>query len=441
MMRRTATFSLGLMSVLAVVLSLAPKSAFAAKCNWTVTGKLAVKHKLLELKDKFNGRSLLRGVLVNVSARKKVGALWTPWGSWGSVRTSRSGKFLISKRKSCGKRKFRVRVKFKDSSLEVRHKKSHPANWVKWHTVIKNRPRRAGGGRISYGQLTFKPGGKRALGNDFARAQADIWVLYKMAIRHVRRMGKGYRFKGKVKVKYPHKGPVKDDIESSYADPLTKEIWIIKNSKKDQFFTNYLLHELGHVWAYNHSSGENCLTQELLKPPHTTHGLVKDHCAAFHEGFAEYWMEKMRQALFGKRAPLPVSRKWVASQGLTTLRRVQRHDWGWNSVFRMLTTPNIHKYDFGTALTGAKGYVVAKSSAPKGCTSPKITFKNVLRAFNPRSSKGYPKQLARKETTISKFLNRSAAILGPMTRRHGRMYKKLADPSKTSQPSDSLCRS
>jgi hypothetical protein len=440
MMRRTTTFSLGLIPVLAAAFFLTPINALAAKCNWTVTGKLAVKHKLQELKEKFNGESLLKGVIVNVSARKKIGALWGPWGNWGSVRTNRNGKFLISKRKSCDKRKFRVRVKFKSSNLEVRHKKSHPLNWVKWHTVIKNRRHRAG--RISYGQLTFKPGGKRALGSFEARRQADIWVLYKMAIRHVRRMGRGYAFTTKVKVKYPHKGPVKDDIESSYADPTTKEIWIIKNSKKDQFSTRTLLHELGHIWAYNHSSGEICLTQELLKPPHTTHGLVKDHCAAFHEGFAEYWMGKMLQALFGKSAPLPFNRKWLASKyGLTALRRVQRHDRGWVSVFRMLTTPNIHKYDFGTALTGAEGYVVAKSSARKGCTSPKITFKNILRAFNPRSSKGYPKQLARKETTISKFLNRSAAILGPMTGKHSTMYKKLADPSKTSQPSDSLCGS
>ena len=98
-MRRTTTFSLGLIPVLAVAFFLTPQNALAAKCNWTVTGKLAVKHELQELKEKFNGESPLKGVIVNVSARKKVGALWGPWGNWGSVRTNRNGKFLISKNK------------------------------------------------------------------------------------------------------------------------------------------------------------------------------------------------------------------------------------------------------------------------------------------------------------------------------------------------------
>ena len=149
----------------------------------------------------------------------------------------------------------------------------------------------------------------------------------------------------------------------------------------------------------------------------------------------------MRQALFGKDAILPRNRRSLTSSRLPVRILVQRHDAGWKSVFNMLTTPNIHKYDFGTAVRGSGSSIRGKSPAPTGCTSPKITFKNVLRTFNPRSSKGYPKKLNRKETTIVKFLNRAAAILGPMTRRHGRMYKELADPSKTRQPSDWLCGS
>ena len=400
---------------------------------------MAVKHQLSELKDKFNGESFLKGVQVNVSARIRVAGVWGPWGSWGTVRTNRKGEFSISKRKSCGVRRFRVRVKFKDSSLEVRHKRSTSSvTKVKWYRVVNNRRHRAG--RVSFGRLTFRSRGSQALGNFEARRHADIWILYKMAIRHVRRMGGSYAFTTKVKVKHPHNGIVKDAQEGSYANPTTKVIYIIKNTKKDHFTTRTLLHELGHIWAYNHSSGEFCLTEGLLKTG-STHGLVKDHCVAFHEGFAEYWMGKMRQALFGKDAILPRNRRSLTSSRLPVRILVQRHDAGWKSVFNMLTTPNIHKYDFGTAVRGSGSSIREKSPAPTGCTSPKITFKNVLRTFNPRSSKGYPKKLNRKETTIVKFLNRAAAILGPMTRRHGRMYKELADPSKTRQPSDWLCGS
>ena len=149
----------------------------------------------------------------------------------------------------------------------------------------------------------------------------------------------------------------------------------------------------------------------------------------------------MNQALFGKSPPLPRNRKSLTRSRLPVPLLVQRHDGGWKSVLHMLTTPNIHKYDFGTARTGSGWSVAEKSPAPTGCTSPRITFRNVLRVFNPRSSKGYPKKLDRKETTLFKFVNRAAAILGPMTRRHRDMYKELADPSKTRQPSDWLCGS
>ena len=57
-------------------------------------------------------------------------------------------------------------------------------------------------------------------------------------------------------------------------------------------------HEMGHVWAYNHTSGEICLTETLLLHG-DTHGLVDDSCVAFHEGWAEFYANEMERALLG----------------------------------------------------------------------------------------------------------------------------------------------
>jgi hypothetical protein len=410
-----------------------------AKQTWTVKGRLAVEHQLAELRNKFGGESYLKNVEVKVSAREKILGIWGSWNSWGTDRTNSQGEFSVSKEKGKNDRQFRVEVKFQDDDLEIRHSKSTSSpTKVKWHTILDQSQER-GPGTFDMGKRTFCSGGRDDL-NDFeARRHADIWVLYQMAIEHMASLGEDYAFKTQIKVKYPHDGIIAPEAqEASYANPTTKVIYIVKNSRRDDFNTHIVLHELAHIWAYNHMSGEICLTETLLLNG-STHGLVDDHCVAFGEGFAEWWKDKMLEALFGIAPPLPLSRKGLMNKQLTSQALVQRHDDGWQSVFHMLTTPNLHQYDFGTQTTGSTR-VKNVGGIQLGCESPSLGFKNVLKVFLPNEAKGYPKQLSRSETTIVAFLNRAEALLKKMTPAYRDLFLELADPQSTVQPTSELCK-
>lgn len=407
------------------------------KQTWTVKGKLAVDHQLPELAAKFGGESCLKNVDVKVSARKKVLGVWGTWNGWGTDRTNSRGEFSISKEKDRSDRQFRVKVKFQDDELEVRHRTATSSTTkVKWYTIWDESQER-GPGTFDVGKRTFRSGGPDALGDFEARRHADIWVLYQMASEHMASFGGDYAFQTKVKVKHPHDGIVGDGQEASYANPTTKLIYIVQNSRRDDFKTDILLHELAHIWAYNHMSGEICLTETLLMNG-STHGLVDDSCVAFGEGFAEWWKDKMQEELFGTAPPLPRSRRGLADLGLTSRALVQRHDDGWLSVLHMLTTPDLHKHDFGTQTSGST-FVAAASGVHLGCQSPTLGFKNVLKIFLANASKGYSKKLSRSETTVEAFLERAEALLKKMKPAYRDLYLELADPTSTVQPADELC--
>jgi hypothetical protein len=426
-----------------VLLDVAPPPGEAKNCTWTVKGKVAVEHQLTELKDKLGTQSYLKGIKVKVSAKEKVFGIWGTYNSWGDLTTNANGEYLVIKEKNCDNRRFKVEVKFQDSDLEVRHEHSTSdiLTDVKWYTIIDDQERSSS--TIDFGDSTFKANGANDL-NDFeARRHADIWKLYQMVIEHMKSMGSEFAFKNQIKVKHPHNGIVSDSKELSYNNPTTRVIYIVKNSEKDHFNVATLIYEIGHTVEYDHMSGEICLTEGLLDNA-GTHGLVDDHCVAFSEGFAEWYKDKIREELFGKREVLPFSRHHLASGGvgtpLTNIGLMQRHDDGWLSVFHTLTLDNIHKYDFGTSTSGRIPTVAVKSSVPSGCMSPSIGLQKVLKVFNEASDAGFPKKLARDETTISTFLARANGILGTFSQDNTNLYKALVDPSKTVQPSDKLCK-
>jgi hypothetical protein len=417
-------------------------AANAKDCKWTVKGKVLVEHQLSELKTKFGDKSALKGIEVKVSAKSKVGFVWGTYDSWGTVRTDANGFFSISKERGCGDRRFKIEVKFQDDDLEVRHEHStsNLLTDVKWYTVVDDAERSEG--VIDFGEIVFKAGGIHDRGNMEARKHADIWKLEQMVIEHAKSMGSDFAFTTQLKIKHPHNSDVvNDDREASYCNPTTKVIYIFEK----HFNTSTILHETGHLWAYNHMSGEICLTETLLMSG-DTHGLVDDHCTAFGEGFAEWWKDKMMEELFGTAAVLPYSRDYLSYGGLgaklTNLSLMQRHDMGWRSVLHTLTTADVHKYDFGQPYKSGPApasRITVNSAVPAGCTSPALGFQNLLNVFNDNSAKGYSKKLARDETTITAFLNRAETILDKMTSAHLDMYRELVDPSKFSQPADWLC--
>ncbi|HFE45332.1 MAG TPA: hypothetical protein ENJ18_07525, partial [Nannocystis exedens] len=174
----------------------------------------------------------------------------------------------MSRTKNCDGRRFKVEVKFADSSLEARHERatSSPTK-VKWYTIVDESSGEHAAGTTNLGTKTFRSGGAFDLNDDEAWSHAEIWFLYKKALAVAASYGADYAFSGQVKVKYPHNSAVvSDSREASYANPTTKVIYIFrsKGGTNDHFDVNSLLHELGHRWAYDHTSGEACLTEGLL---------------------------------------------------------------------------------------------------------------------------------------------------------------------------------
>ena len=419
------------------------EEALFGGCDYTVRGKIKVDHQLTMLSNAY-GTSPLENIKVKVSGKEKVLGIWGWYASWGEVRTDSDGSFELDKSKSCNDHRIKIEVKFDDDDLEVRHE---TATWsatkVKWYQVYEMTSSTWDGGTRDIGTKTFQSGGSQELGDDEPRAHADIWVLYKDVIGWINALGSVRDFTGQVKVKYPHNSAlVSDSVESSYANPLTNVIYIFE----DQFTTGTLVHELMHIWAYQHSRGEDALAVELLEDG-STHGLVDESFVAFHEGFAEYGKDKMLELLYASDVEMPYSREKLGSgisgDPLTNLALLQRHDMGWWSVFNALTLPQIYDYDFLDPYTGVvtSTYVVEDpvSRFVKTCSAPSVDFADVLRAFESKSSAGYGNDIHTSEMTVEDFLQRFADIVSGFTSTDADQYKTYVDPANDTQPEADYC--
>jgi hypothetical protein len=421
------------------------------QCRWIVQGQLAVAPELDSLSRKYGAQAPLEGVEVIVSGRRKVAGVWVNYAPWDSVRTDANGCYRIAVTKSCAPRQLKVRTRFKDDDLEVRHENAmNEFTKVKPYVLAEHEDRTSG--MWEMGLQLFEDGATGDLGNFEAYRHAQIWRVYRDAIDWMKAQGAQYAFKTKVKIQYPHNGRVGDASESSYANPTNKVIYIVRNSVRDQFDWGIdfdaatLLHELGHIWAYNYSQGEICLTETLLLNGGDTHGLVDDHCTAFYEGFAEYFAEKLGYILgyhdleFTQR---PFSNTYLMTGGywgdpLNSLDEYQRADVGWQSYFHTLTLENIRQQDFwpdDSIITDAdrSTWRVQTRNALTSLsdTCPRalqyFNFKDVLRAFSPGG--GEKKFLSREQTTVPAFNSRLMRIYDEFEYENRVEIEELTNPS------------
>ncbi len=422
--------------------------AASASCDWRVTGTLSVEHdtRVREL----GTESPLENIQVRVKARDKVLGVWGTWNSWGEVRTDDDGRFTVDSTKDCSNRQFKVDVKFQDSELEVRHSTSTSSlTKVHWYEVFRSDGAGHSPSTVNLGELVFGPVVPGDLGDFEARRHADTWVLYKQAIALMASFGENFEFQTQVKIKPIHDGITGDAIEAPYANPTTKVIYIIANSRDDWFGTQTLLHELGHVWAYNHSTGESCLTESLILEG-DTHGTVSDPCVAFHEGFAEFWMERVANELFGSDTRLPLNRSFLNSglmEGdvVSSLALMQRNDEGWRSVFNTLVVSDLGAYHYYEPSDPYPGSETIQhrygAHLTGGCAPPVVDFRDVLRLFLPKSDAGYDYDLDDTEMRIGTFLTRAEGILDGtgMTDGDAELLRRIVDPAGSSQPFDLFC--
>lgn len=465
-------------------------SILPAKKIWTVKGTISVKHQLSGLKEKFqqkSGTSGLPKLAVKVSARTKVGLIPGTWNRWARTETANDGTFSVSKAKSAAKRQFRIQVKFKNDELAVYDQPGEllekltnfniVANITediaqqiveqltsftykaKWITIYKDsdwQPR----GTVDL-NLTFENGAPEELGNRIARAHADIWSLYLRVRQQFKSMGSQIAFQKPIKVVYPWDNPWPkllwggklDKVEENYTNPYNNMIYIVETDYNyDNFSTGTLLHELMHLWAYQHSKNEKKLTTYFFTHNFVVHNKVKKTWVAAHEGFADYGEEMLQYLMFGKEQPLPYNREYLTFGfehvgELTSIEHysdLEYHCQGWRSLLALITMKKISETNFRMATQGNRQpqheYVDYVGSPSGSCTDPDISFKQLLQVFLPNRSEYFPDEISTDDMSFTRFMARAEEIIEGLDETTARKYMELLDPQSIEQPADLFCK-
>lgn len=450
-----------------------------AKTSWTVKGRILFRPQFPETHEVYGSPIPLPGVRIQVSARESD--LDPTWNSWGEAHVGPQGRFSIRKEKDRTPRYFRVRVMFKDDALKLYPPRkgflgelarllpgvpvvttlaedaletvlSHTSRlaWnVEWFTVLQDGDRadRRGPGTVDLGDLVFQENGAKDLGNRVARRHADIWWYTKRVADILASVGCGFQAKRPLAVAHPFENPlVGDGVESSYANPHTGIVHLIENSRVDHFDAASLGHELMHLWAYQHSTGEDGLAWQLLLHGSTHEGRQAKSWVAFHEAFAEWASNRLFTEIYQRPATIygdvdpargitldnravPFSRRFLRDSGLRTLADLDHFEYGWIGILTALVSDGLEVLDPDTDLTwaafpGARTWTAGRLDGRSGLPG----LADLLRAFKADAAKGYPKVIRRKEMNRLDFLSRVRALSPIVTEERTALVSRLLNP-------------
>ncbi len=433
-------------AVFILLLSFAPaaQAQLFNKCTYTVKGNLKAKHTQAYKDFLGTDRSSLEGVQVRVQGKKLI-AGGGVWGTWNTVRTNTNGRFGVTKKKGCGKRRVRVQVKFKDADLEVRHKTATSSvTKVKWYTVYRTESDK-GSGLDKDKTLTFRSSGNQKLGAREPRYHAEIWSLYQKAIAHMDSYGSRLSFQSRIRVKYPHDPISPPDWIStkeirSYANPLNDVIYLVKRSGGIDHGQQpeIALHELMHFWAYQHSRGEDGMASYLAANG-TTHGIVKEPYVAFHEGFAEWAAQFVKEQIGPLTADRPLSPSYLRSfrGGINKFDTVDRADRGWYNIFRLMQAPRPWEFNFETSGDSlSRTNTTASDIIPfKNCSVGRLGFRELMNTIDRKGQKdittGHLSSSG--DMNWSSFSSRVESQSNGVSRSDVQAYKTMLDPSSSRQ--------
>jgi hypothetical protein len=458
-----------------------------AQTNWTVKGRLQARTQFPELAAKFGDTVPLEGVRVKVSA-KEFGLDPTGWNEWGEDVTDANGNFEIRNEKDKSKRLFRVRVMFKDDTLKI-----YPDNNgvlsklfdcttdlipggpvqkvvndlkedlleaalgavsrltfdVDWITVHEDHgaDQKKSPGVVDLGDLVFQQGGAEELGGPIQRRHADLWFLARKMMGWLADFGPGLGFieKKPIAIKYPHKSSfIGDGVEASYSDPFNDTTFLIQNTQTDDFDLQTAMHELMHLWAYQHSSGETGLAWQLIIHGSTHNGRQSKTWTAFHEAFAEFAKNELYRQHFGKGATIyggiaaerrPYTRSELKSLGVSNLSEVDNFEDGWMSVFNLLVCGKVCELD----MNGTDTFASPTLTASPLCRQAQLSFADILRVFQPQGTGEYHTEISLSQMTLLDFLNRlSASMPEEFSSDRRDAYLAILNPAETAQPKDLL---
>ena len=432
---------------------------------WTISGRLRVRES--EIDGEPHDRPL-KGIEVKVSARDTTIA---PWTSWGTVRTDADGDFTLHEANNGKSRFLRVRARLVGGDLEVNDSKlddlaSFDLLDENWRTVWESNGQARGPRRIDrHSRLRCRQ--PFDLGDPTLRRQALIWYVLRTAIDRLEDEDPWFAMNGKIAAIYP--AHVVSDLlgpSQSYANGLTRMIYLNQGQPDTHWHPDVVLHEFMHLWNYDHNTGTTnwvgalCSGRGNLQADLSTHGYQENPNVAFHEGFAYWASNALLHELWGLRLNKPFNRREIAAnQGLTTLEMVEQSDQGVESALRLLRCDERQgwwSHLFGTSETypdnqpddnanGVPDYpdevgVKKRLDGRQVPSSPNsLSLWDILRTFRATPADGWSTdwQVGNVDYGVVRFIDRAVDIhnLGEDVRL---MLKRCIDPLATDEPYEAL---
>ena len=388
------------------------------RCTWRVKGRLMVRENATT--GDFRDRPLagmdvrIYGSLLNNGG----------FGIWGTVRTNSQGYYSLAKRKSCSRRKLRVRARFRGHELTINEPGA--SDWMRIYESTSTRR----SGTLDLGSRKFSLTSYGAL-RDWGNIQrATFWYTLKTVMDRMKSENSWFAFDRTVRVRYP----AWTTNGKSWADGISSTAYIATGDGEIET----VLHEVMHLWNYQHNYGTTNWLRAVLGDG-STHGLQEEPNVAFHEGFAAWAQEELRHEIWGNGKPRPVTRWHLGQRELASLSRLERNGAGVRWGLRLLTTPSIYRYVFGTRHSDRYGTVVDRVAYPEGCPSaPQVDFWDVLYVFKANPNRGWSRdwEVQDRDYGLRRFYRRARDILPRFRTGDYDLYLDLLDASQSREPRD-----
>lgn len=402
---------------------LLPRAALSAQCQWTITGRLQVEDTETESDAKIRN---LAGINVRVQASVLADG---GFATWSTVHTNVQGEFSLTRTKNCSKRRFRVDVRFNNDELRVNKTASD-----EWMRVYSSSARRSSG-TLNIGTQRFRDAASGVLGNRDNVRRATTWYMIKTLIDRFKDESTFVAFNKKIRIAYP--ANVISDVP--YANGVDNTAYIHSEGDNDWWGVDVIVHEVMHLWNYQHNNGTSDWIGAALSGL-STHSFQEDPNIAFHEGFAEWAKNEIMYHVWGRDKVGPRSRYQLAFSQLTDLDVLERNDNGVQFALELLSAEDVYGLRFGSADRNTYGSFAGRVATPARCPeSPDVSLWQLLGAFAADAEAGWPAdwQVGNADYGIWRFFERAADILPNLSAQHTAMFTYLLDIAKTTEPSDS----
>ena len=461
-----------------------------ADVTWTFKGRLLLDPQLPEVANlalvstvNYDKTVPLAGVRVEVSGKQFD---WDPtaWEVWDEAVTDDEGYFTLSHQKNSTRRFIRLRVMFKDDSLKIYGPNDSLAKWlieaatdlvpgvpftqlsidakedvleqmleqtsrifydVKW-LKVRDTGVKQGPGTWDFGNIVFGQGANQDLGDFTARRHAEIWYIAKKAMAFVNALGGvDFRADRPLAFLHPHdNAALPQDVQSSYSSPHNDICYIVRNGRIDDFDTGTILHEMMHLWGYQHSFQEERLATYLLAHFDTHTGRHKPWVVC-HEAMAEALANEIERQVFRARGTVyggeeaqrrPLSRPYLTRQGMRRAVNLDYFEDGWRSVFGLLLCPDIADLDMSVDGPYAQDLSPGSRVSRPFLDAPVVTLAELMRviATAGRASNGRDGGWRRDAMRIGVLLASCVSDLPQLTPEHHEAFEAILDPAETRQP-------